>query len=74
VGAALSNPRSVGAAESSALASFAVPLAVLAVVAFLFPRLVAWSIAGVAAILAGWLLQRSIRLRRWQGRDEAPPG
>ena len=72
VGAALSNPRSVGAAEASALASFAVPLALLALIAFLFPRVVSWSIALVAAVLAGWLLQRSVRLRSRKELDEIP--
>jgi len=63
VGAALANPRSVGSAEASALASFAVPLLVIALLAFVFPRVVAWSLASVAAVLAGWLLQRAARLR-----------
>ena len=63
VGAALSDPRSIGAAEASALASFAVPLLLIALFAFFLPRVVAWSIAAVAAVLAGWLLQRAARLR-----------
>jgi cardiolipin synthase len=63
VGAALSNPRSVGATEASALASFAVPLALIALLAFVFPRVLSWSVAAVAATLAGWLLQRAVRLR-----------
>lgn len=69
VGAALSSPRSVGAAEASALASFAAPLALLAVLAFLFPRVVAWPVALLAAAFALWLLQRALRLR-----TRVPPG
>ena len=67
VGAALADPRCVGAAEASALAFFAVPLLLIALLAFLFPRLVAWSLALFAAGFAAWLLQRALRLRMSAG-------
>ncbi len=73
VGAALSRPRTVGAAESSALASFAAPLAVLTLVALFFPRAVAWPIAFIAGAFSLWLLQRALRLRAGgSGPDEVP--
>jgi len=70
VGAALSDPRSVGAAEASALASFAVPLLLVALFAFVFPRVVSWSVAILAAGLAAWLLQRALKLRVRSNAEE----
>lgn len=70
VGAALSDPRGVGAAEASALVGFSVPLLGVALLAFAFPRVVSWTFAAVTAGLAVWLLQRAVRLRARESLED----
>lgn len=63
-GAAIANRRVLGAAEAKTMALAAIGLAVVAVIAALWPRILSWPIA----VLAGWsaaaLLWRARRLRR----------
>ncbi|MCC7216688.1 MAG: hypothetical protein IT517_07950, partial [Burkholderiales bacterium] len=63
-GAAIANRRVLGAAEAKTMALAAIGLAVVAVIAALWPRILSWPIA----VLAGWsaaaLLWRARRLHR----------
>ncbi|MDE2350215.1 MAG: cardiolipin synthase B, partial [Gammaproteobacteria bacterium] len=63
VGAALSSRRVLGRASDAPLALTTAALLVLAVVAFAWPRLVAWPIAA----LTGWLAL-NLGIRMWRTR------
>jgi len=64
VGAALANRRSLDATESYLLGYGGLVLAAVAIVAFLWPKVLAFPIAVIAAWIAGAMLVRAARLRR----------
>jgi cardiolipin synthase len=68
VGAALTNRRVLGVSEAGITAKFGVLLSVLAVLAVVFPRVVAVPLG----IIAGWIgLSLLVRAWRLRGRREA---
>jgi cardiolipin synthase len=64
LGAALTNRRALGAAESSVLAKVGIAALVIAVVAALWPRLVAWPLAAIGCWLGIAWLARAAELKR----------
>jgi cardiolipin synthase len=70
VGAALTNRRSLDATEANLLRYGSVILLAVAVVAFLWPKVLAFPVAAIAAWIAGAMLLRAARLRR--SREAGP--
>jgi len=68
-GAAIANRRVLGAAEAKTMVSAGIGLAVVAVLAVLWPRVLAWPLAALAGWSAAALLWRVRRLHR----EAAPP-
>jgi len=64
VGAAIANRRVLGAAESAPLLIGAVALLVLAAIALIWPRLVAWPLGALGAWVAITLFARLVEMRR----------
>ena len=74
-GAALANRRVLGAAEAKTMAMAGGALALLTVLALVWPRVVAWPLALLAAWSALALLLRAHRLQRSGRRsDQNAPG
>jgi len=68
-GAAIANRRVLGAAEAKTMVFAGIGLAVVAVLAVLWPRVLAWPLAALAGWSAAALLWRARRLHR----EAAPP-
>jgi cardiolipin synthase len=68
VGAALTNRRVLGPAEASLLATVGVILAVVAAAGVVWPPVLAWPLAAIAAWVAVVMLLRARRLRRERRR------
>ena len=64
VGAALGNRRTVGVAEAGLLPPAAIALVVIAVLAFLWPAVIAWPLAALALWVGVTMLLRYLHLRR----------
>jgi cardiolipin synthase A/B len=71
VGAAISERRALGSAEASVLPAAALILVVLATIATLFPRVLAWPLAALALWLAASLLARYVGARRTRPRQDS---
>jgi len=80
LGAALTSRRALGAAESGLLAKVSVAVLGFAVVAALWPRVVAWPLAllgtwlGIAWLFKAWALRRQARRQDASASAEAPRG
>lgn len=70
VGAAVSNRRVLGAAESGMLLAGAVVLVILALLAAVWPRIVAWPCAIIALWVALSLAVRYLRIRKQQSDSD----
>ncbi|HSF47407.1 MAG TPA: phosphatidylserine/phosphatidylglycerophosphate/cardiolipin synthase family protein [Burkholderiales bacterium] len=68
MGAALANRRKLGPSEATLLADVAMVVAALAIIAALWPRLVAYPFAFIAFWFAGATLFRAVKLRRGGAR------
>ena len=76
LGAAVKGHRTLEGGESRSLVTFGAVLLVLAIVAVLLPRLIAYPIAALSGVMAGLLLLKAVRLRRGRRRqsDQAAEG
>jgi cardiolipin synthase len=74
LGAALTNRRVLGRAEAGLLATVSLAALALALVAAVFPRVVAWPLAVLAAWLGiAWLLKAVALRRPWRRWRRSPP-
>lgn len=69
VGAAITNQRVLGPAEARLMSSGALLLSGLGVLAFFYPRALAWPLGGLSLWLAFSLLLRAFRLHRQGSRE-----
>jgi cardiolipin synthase len=74
VGAVLTNRRVLGPAEASLIGTIGLVLVLVAVVGVLWPPILAWPIALIAAWVAVVMLARARRLRRSRGSTPSAGG
>ena len=72
LGAAVKGHRTLEGGESRYLVTFAGLLLVLALVAVMLPRLIAYPIAALSGVTAGLLLLKAVRLYRDRRRQAVP--